>query len=164
MKEERPVIAEGKFVRLVPLTEEDVRWLWMKYNDRRVSRPSVNSGLFSMEDEKKFVEESYNKQAPTLLVVNKEIGYWIAPEHWGKGYATEALSFFIDFLFREYSINKVSAHVLATNKASQRVLEKNGFKLEGMLRKHTWDRERGRFEDLLVYRLLREEWEATHRV
>ncbi len=177
---DRPIIAEGSRVRLVPLTEEDVQWLWKTYNDRRVSRPALNTGVFSLEDEKKFVEGSYNKRKPSLLIVTKsgervgvvgvneysensrrmEIGYWIAPEHWGNGYATEAVSLFVDFLFREYGINKVEAKTLATNVASQRVLEKNGFKLEGRLRKHSWDRNRGCFEDLLVYGLLREEWEG----
>jgi len=44
------------------------------------------------------------------------------------------------------------------NKASQRVLEKVGFKKEGTLRKNFFMR--GEWRDALVYSILREEWKA----
>jgi RimJ/RimL family protein N-acetyltransferase len=51
------------------------------------------------------------------------VGYWIGPEHWGRGIATEALS---EFLCEE-RLRPLYAHVAAHNRGSMRVLEKCGF-------------------------------------
>lgn len=55
------------------------------------------------------------------------IGYWIGKEFWGNGIASLALK---EFIFH-CKIRPLFAHVLKHNKASIRVLEKNGFKLIG---------------------------------
>lgn len=57
-----------------------------------------------------------------------EIGYHIAEEHCGKGYATEAVRTFIPFVMKELGIDELYGICDAENKASQFVLEKNGFK------------------------------------
>ena len=61
-----------------------------------------------------------------------EIGYSIFRNAWGKGYATEALSEVIRYLFEEKSMNKVHAWCHMENTASQKVLEKVGMKREGI--------------------------------
>lgn len=61
-----------------------------------------------------------------------EIGYSIFRNAWGKGYATEALSEVIRYLFEEKSMNKVHAWSHRENIASQKVLEKVGMKREGI--------------------------------
>lgn len=58
-----------------------------------------------------------------------EIGYHIAKRYCGSGYATEALGLFIDYLKQSNKIKKVYGIALFANKASRRVLEKNGFEL-----------------------------------
>lgn len=63
---------------------------------------------------------------------NIEIGYSIFRNAWGKGYATEALSEVIRYLFEEKSMNKVHAWCHMENTASQKVLEKVGMKREGI--------------------------------
>lgn len=65
-----------------------------------------------------------------------ELGYWIGEAYWGKGYATEAVRLLIRNI-REHSplIVRVYAEVFDYNKASMRVLEKNGFYLETIRRK-----------------------------
>ncbi|MDE2140878.1 MAG: GNAT family N-acetyltransferase [Elusimicrobia bacterium] len=55
----------------------------------------------------------------------REIGYWIAREHWGKGIATGGLR----LLLQEHRIRPLFARVAKTNPASRRVAEKCGFKL-----------------------------------
>lgn len=65
-----------------------------------------------------------------------EIGYWIGRDHWNQGYATEAVNFAVDFCFRRLRLHKVAAEVFAWNAASRRVLEKCGFRHEGILRDH----------------------------
>ncbi|MEU4219667.1 GNAT family protein [Actinoplanes sp. NPDC026623] len=84
-----------------------------------------------------------------------EIGYTIAPEHQGHGYATEAVRAVLDHLFRR-GLHKVSAECDARNVASARVLERLGFTREGLLRGHTWIK--GEWTDDLIYGLLEEDY------
>jgi ribosomal-protein-alanine N-acetyltransferase len=57
-----------------------------------------------------------------------EMGYWIAVDHWGRGYATEALCRLTRFALEELGMRRVYAHHLAFNPASGRVLVKAGFR------------------------------------
>ena len=54
-----------------------------------------------------------------------EIGYFISPEHWGRGYATEALKTAVEELFRT-GYDRVTAGYFEENEASRRVMEKAG--------------------------------------
>ena len=58
-----------------------------------------------------------------------EIGYHIAQKYCGNGYATEAVSLFLQYLKDNKNINRIYGVALMDNKASRRVLEKNGFTL-----------------------------------
>ncbi len=55
-----------------------------------------------------------------------EVGYWIAPEHWGKGYATEALGGLLS-LAGMLGHRQIRARHASDNPASGRVLRKAGF-------------------------------------
>lgn len=55
-----------------------------------------------------------------------DIGYRLMPQHWGKGYATEATHFFLDYAFTTLKAEKVNAYAFQDNGASVRVLEKCG--------------------------------------
>ncbi|KAF5389170.1 hypothetical protein D9757_003521 [Collybiopsis confluens] len=52
------------------------------------------------------------------------LGMALLPEFWGRGYATEALSFFIDHTFRELGLHRVALEVLETNVAARKVYKK----------------------------------------
>ena len=55
----------------------------------------------------------------------RDVGYWIGKEHWGRGIATDALRAFL-----EVDVSRpLFAHVAAHNAGSGRVLEKCGFSL-----------------------------------
>ena len=58
---------------------------------------------------------------------DREVGYWVGKEFWGKGIATQALA---AFLFLEKT-RPLYAHVAKHNLASQRVLEKCAFEVIG---------------------------------
>ncbi|MCX6789770.1 MAG: GNAT family protein [Candidatus Gribaldobacteria bacterium] len=66
-----------------------------------------------------------------------EIGYWLAEKYWGSGIMTEAIREASKFAFGKLKLKRIYAAVFPWNKASMRVLEKNGFKFEGILRKNT---------------------------
>ena len=57
----------------------------------------------------------------------REVGYWLGREFWGKGIATIALSLFLEVV----KIRPLFAYVAKHNIASQRVLKKCGFILSG---------------------------------
>ena len=85
-----------------------------------------------------------------------EIGYTVVPSERGKGYCTEAAQIMVDYLFLSKDICRIQATPNVGNKASQRVLEKVGFKVEGTCRKSTFVR--GQWQDEYLYSILREEW------
>ena len=66
-----------------------------------------------------------------------DIGYVIAKEYWGLGYATEVTKLVIDWVLSQESIYRVWATCDIENIASARVLEKVGMKREGILRRFT---------------------------
>lgn len=61
-----------------------------------------------------------------------EIGYWIAKQDWGRGYASAAIKLMLNFLKYERGICNVKALVFENNFASVKVLEKNGFVNKGL--------------------------------
>ncbi len=60
-----------------------------------------------------------------------ELGYWIARDHWGHGYAPEAAMAVMEEGQRHFGVNRYIAGVFADNPASIRVLIKLGFKSTG---------------------------------
>ena len=59
-----------------------------------------------------------------------EIGYWIGRPHWNQGYASEAVGLLLG-LAASLGAVQASARVFPSNRASERVLVKNGFELIG---------------------------------
>ena len=63
------------------------------------------------------------------------IGYALLPDERGKGYGSEAVQIMADYLFLTKNIVRIQAETHPENVASQRVLEKAGFRKEGIVRK-----------------------------
>ena len=83
-----------------------------------------------------------------------ELGYYIARERWGRGYATRAVREICRYVFENTDIVRICAEPFADNAASCRVLEKAGFTLDGTLRANAI--KSGRIRDTRIYSLLRE--------
>jgi len=78
-----------------------------------------------------------------------EIGYWIGKRYWKQGIVSSAVKLVTEYAFKKLKVLRVYAQIFKQNKASSKVLEKNGYKLEGVLRKdHVKD---GKFVDLKIY-------------
>jgi [ribosomal protein S5]-alanine N-acetyltransferase len=82
-----------------------------------------------------------------------ELGYWIGVPYWGQGYATEAAQAIVRYGLETLGLNRIYAHHMARNPASGRVLERVGMEREGVLRQRV--RKWGKFEDVVIYALLR---------
>lgn len=84
-----------------------------------------------------------------------EIGYWLARPYWGQGVMTDAVRAYVHYAFSDLGLLRLTAHTYTFNVGSGRVLEKNGFKLEGLLRKHF--RKGEELYDAYCFGLLRED-------
>ena len=67
-----------------------------------------------------------------------EIGYELHPEFWGKGLMTEAVRAVVGCGHETFRLNRIDAWTLPGNAASDRVLEKAGFRHEGTMRQKAW--------------------------
>ena len=83
-----------------------------------------------------------------------ELGYWFGRPFWGKGIATEAVRQMCATGFAEWDIVRIFAEPFSRNRASCRVLEKNGFQHEGTKRLSVY--KRGKLLDSELYALVQE--------
>jgi RimJ/RimL family protein N-acetyltransferase len=87
-----------------------------------------------------------------------EIGYALASSAWGQGYAHEAGRAVIRHAFGVLGLNRLEADIDPRNEASARVLERLGFRREGLLRER-WI-VAGEVSDSALYGLLRKDWRS----
>ena len=85
-----------------------------------------------------------------------ELGITLSPKNQGKGYAKEAMTALLDFLFIEGDKHRVIGSVDPRNKASIGLLESIGFRKEAHFKQSLWFK--GEWVDDLIYALLRDEW------
>ena len=89
-----------------------------------------------------------------------EIGYQIFDgKHRGKGYATQALGLFCDYVFQSTQVNRLELRIATENSPSEKVAIKLGFKLEGTHREAAYSK--GKLHDMHLYALLRREWRGA---
>jgi RimJ/RimL family protein N-acetyltransferase len=160
---------ESDLPTLVPiLTKSETRGV---YNATRIGSPHAI--------EKRFREDGFSNADHEMLLVcdgsgavigdvshfrarryasSREIGWTIhKPEHRNQGYATEAVTALVDYLFQAYEVNRVECNTASTNLASLRLAEKCGFTHEGVLRGVVFVS--GVYLDGVVLSILRREWE-----
>jgi RimJ/RimL family protein N-acetyltransferase/ribosomal protein S18 acetylase RimI-like enzyme len=87
-----------------------------------------------------------------------EIGYTLAAAHWRKGYAVEAATALVEYLFVTLQVDRVCGMLHPDNPPSARVLERLGMLFEGHTRMSFWLEGEG--SDDWIYGMLREDWEA----
>lgn len=82
-----------------------------------------------------------------------EIGYELHPNHWRKGYTSEAVLAVLTYGFDVMELTRIGAVVFKENEASQNLLTKIGFQEEGILKKYMY--QNGVAHDTYVYSLLK---------
>lgn len=85
------------------------------------------------------------------------IGYFLAQPYWGQGIASEAVRTLISFLFERVNVNRIQAEVMPANEVSKKVLLKNQFIKEGLLRQAALWSGKG-IVDLEIYGILKREY------
>ena len=152
------------------VTESYVKWFLNKevvqYSDNQYKK-------FSLEKQRSYVEsclqnndiDLYGIFDDTLHIGNiainnlinvhrkAELTYVVGDtKYWGKGVASFAVSKMVEFAKSKYKLNKLYASLASANFRSKRVLEKNGFVLEGVRKKHLFYNKK--FFDQLDYGLI----------
>lgn len=168
------VFLRGDAVELRTVEEDDTEFLQATVNDPRVRAGIAAVAPVNGAREREWIESvgddggvhlvvhvdgdpvgTVGLKSPDEVWGRAEIGYLVAPDRWGNGYATDAVATLCDYAFDERRLDKVYATVFETNPASSRVLEKAGFAEEGRLRREAFvDGER---VDLIRYGLLADE-------
>ncbi|SDY53674.1 GNAT family N-acetyltransferase [Thermoactinomyces sp. DSM 45892] len=90
---------------------------------------------------------------------NAYLGYYLDQQYNGKGYTTEAIQLILQYCFQKIDLHRIQAGVMPRNTASIRVLEKNGFRREGLAERYL--RINGQWEDHLLYAITQEEFSIT---
>jgi RimJ/RimL family protein N-acetyltransferase len=168
-------LLEGKNVNLRIFEKEDLplfaEWankpeVFGEYNPlHQMSKTEAEKIFESPLEEKLFIVEKkdgskigFVTHFYVLHVAGRqlEIGYSLLPNERGKGYCSEAIKIMVDYLFLSKDVGRIQAQTDPRNVASQKVLEKAGFKREGTLRRSFFMR--GEWRDAYIYSILREEW------
>lgn len=85
-----------------------------------------------------------------------DIGYMLAPRHWGHGYGTELARALVELGLGQLGLRRLAAVVAVENERSRRVLEKAGFVWDGLMRRHL--RTPGATRDCHRYVIDRQRW------
>lgn len=173
-----PLFLDGERVTLHPVEEDDLPFLQSCVNHPRVRQNISAHRPKTSDDERRWREAVGESDDEALLVCadgdpvgnvglhdvdgafgTAELGYFVHPDRWGNGYATDAVGQVVAYAFGELRLHKVFARCFETNDGSRRVLEKNGFQREGVLREEAFVDDE--YVDMYRYGLLAEEWRSA---
>jgi RimJ/RimL family protein N-acetyltransferase len=169
----------GKKVSVRHVLEEDLPELLSQINDLE-GRGDYSSKLMRapMQFQKSFEENGLSSEKFEMLAIvdgqsrlvgnlvhlptraytrTRELGYRIfSPNLWGQGYATEAVTLLVDYLFENRTLNRLEICMDPRNRASERIAQKCGFRHEGTMRGQVFYA--GSYADAHLYGLTRADW------
>lgn len=119
-------------------------------------KKNYSSLFFAIADENELIGGIGAVPQTDVHRFSAEVGFWLGQSHWNKGIITKALPVFCNYLFSKFDFNRLTANVFEGNDASQKVLEKTGFILEGKLRKSVF--KENKFVDHYIYGLLKKDF------
>lgn len=172
------VFAAGERVTLRPIEEDDLEFVTEGVNHPDV-RPFVGQSFpTTIARERRYLSELNERLDAVQVLVTTgderlgvvefdpidretgvaDLGFWIHPDHHGKGYGREALCLVLEYAFDELRIHKVTADAYEANEASRGLLESLGFTHEGVGREDAFLH--GDYHDTHYYGLLEREWET----
>jgi RimJ/RimL family protein N-acetyltransferase len=128
-----------------------------RYIDRFNNRTAFHFGVFLKETGRLIGFYSvYWDRKHNLASTNVVIG---DKSYWGKGVVLESRAAIIDFLFGRLKVGKIWGNPMARNIPSVFNYKAQGFRCEGVLRRHRMNPS-GERVDQLMFGLLPEEWAA----
>lgn len=132
-----------------PYTPANADW-WLE----QVASKEGSSGIFrAIVVDGQYAGNISVERKDDVYEQDAEIGYMLTDDFRSKGIMTQAVSQICDIAFCQLNIVRITGLVYAPNTASRRVLEKNGFALEGVMKNAV--SKNGRLYDLCIYGKLR---------
>jgi ribosomal-protein-alanine N-acetyltransferase len=121
-----------KYMSWIPhKTVDDTREFLYRCNKKEAANPLTNYLIFAKDSGQLLGSVGGSVQSSRV-----QFGYCLARDAWGKGFATEAATAFVDAAMRQPDIWRIQAYCDVENRASARVLEKVGLTFEGTLRRY----------------------------
>lgn len=144
----------GKWIRCArkPKTIEDIQSLILESWERAKEGIEFQFGIW-WRGRLVGVISAHSIDHDTL---SGEIGYWLAKYAEGRGIMTQAVDTVMQFLFFEQHLNRIEIRCADSNKRSQAIPKRLGFRLAGVLRQA--ERVMDRLEDLYIYECLKSDW------
>lgn len=143
----------GEYVPAMMFSPE---FLGRLFNETSLSSDERETLLIVDNDNRILGTVTHFKSTPYYSAL--EVGYnMYSLEHRGRGIATEAVRLVTNYLFKVKTINRLEIRMVVNNIASERVAGKCGYVKEGVARGANFVN--GKFVDMNVYALLRNEWE-----
>jgi RimJ/RimL family protein N-acetyltransferase len=133
-----------------PFGEEEAK----RFVSHHIKENSQDNWLFAIDFENKLIGGCSAHRGQDVQAHTAEIGYWLGPDYWSKGLATEVVVELIKYITAETDVEQLTANCFGWSPASTRVLEKAGFNKEGVRRGvvKKWNRR----TDLIIFgKLLR---------
>ena len=87
------------------------------------------------------------------------IGYWVIPEIAGQGVTPRSVALVTDYLMQDLGLHRVEINIVPENTKSLRVVEKLGFRYEGLKQKYIHIN--GAWRDHYVFALTREDLQLS---
>lgn len=78
-----------------------------------------------------------------------EIGFWLLPENWGKGYMTETMPLMVNYAFSAMGLHRIEGFVETKNENCKKAMAKLDFNLEGTMQ--DWEVKNGEFISVHIY-------------
>ena len=141
----------------LPYTEKDAA----AFIESMLGAPAESTYAFAITVDDKAVGSIGAFRKENIHCRTAEMGYYVAEPYWGKGLTSAAVKQTAGYVFENTDILRIFAEPFIYNAASRRVLEKNGFVLEGVLRENAV--KNGKTLDMVMYSLLRRDWEAANK-
>ncbi len=132
------------------LFKSRVKWAKQNFKEKKV----IHAFIFRQED-------GLLMGAVTLDNVRRgasqsgTLGYWLGEQFTRKGYMFEVLKAMIFFIFKNFELSRLEAATLPENNTSRRLLEKTGFKYEGVAQSYL--QISGRWRNHIMYSLLHDD-------
>ena len=154
--------SDPRYLRYYPWDErtlEDVQRFVRTFIDWQIESPRRRFQLAVLLHETSQLIGSCGVRRKPDDDTEADIGFELSPEHWNRGYATEAATAMARLAFRDLGVRRLSSWCIAENTASSRVLEKLGMSQEG--RVTSAEHFKGRDWDTLHFAMTREHWERA---
>jgi RimJ/RimL family protein N-acetyltransferase len=176
-------IIEGEACRLRPPRLDEAPAMVTWFQDQTVTAALKARTPLSLEEEEAWLRRMASSPDDVLWAIEREGGIvgnsaihgidWTDRHgstgtvigdrrHWGRGVGRESMRLRTRYAFTQLPLHKLCSAYHEGNEASRRAQLAAGYREVGRRREHIW--REGRWHDLVLTEILREEWAATQRI